>query len=206
MSPSVHERLQDLKPDVQDLRVLPAAAVRARGRRRGRRQLAVSLAAGAVALVGVGAGVAVAWPQQQRTADTPGVPAAGSRMSCVVALPKDPSQVRVRVLGGAAPANLLNETIGQLRARGFTVLTGTAEPNPARTATLRYGPAAVGSAGLMRAALDGDVAMRFDPARPDGTIDLTIGPAFTRLATATEMNQYLVAAGAPSVPPECQGG
>jgi hypothetical protein len=48
--------------------------------------------------------------------------------------------------------------------------------------------------------------MRFDPGRPGKTIDLILGPAFTRLGTATEINQNLVTAGPPTAPPECPAG
>jgi hypothetical protein len=64
-------------------------------------------------------------------------------------------------------------------------------------------PAGLGAAALLRAALIGGATMRFDPARSDDTIDLTLGATFVRLATSTEFNQALVAAGAPSAPPEC---
>ncbi len=40
------------------------------------------------------------------------------------------------------------------------------------TTALRYGPAAIGAAILLRATLVGEVAMRFDPERRDDTIDV----------------------------------
>lgn len=66
-----------------------------------------------------------------------------------------------------------------------------------------YGPAAVGAAAVVRAEVHGAVDMRFVPERRDVTIDLVLGPAFTRLATTTEVNQNLVTAGEPSAPPQC---
>jgi hypothetical protein len=107
------------------------------------------------------------------------------------------------VLDGGAPAGLPETTASQLRARDFTVLAGTAGQDPDGESALRYGPASIGAAALLRAVLHGEVTMRFDPDRRDETIDLTVGPAFTRLATATEINQNLVAAGKPSAPPQC---
>jgi hypothetical protein len=55
----------------------------------------------------------------------------------------------------------------------------------------------------VRAAVHGDVLMYFDPGRRDETIDLTLGPAFTRLATTIEVNRKLVEVGEPSPPPQC---
>jgi hypothetical protein len=37
----------------------------------------------------------------------------------------------------------------------------------------------------------------------DSPIDLTLGTTFARVATSTEINRALVAAGEPSAPPEC---
>lgn len=199
MSQSVHEQLRNLKVELHHLEVLPAAAVRARGRSRGRRQLAALVAAGAVVAT---AGVAFAWPHQ-RTLPTIGGPAAAPSVACVVALPDSPAEVRVRVLDGGAPAELLNTTIVQLRARKFTMLNGTTDHGPEDAAALRYGPASIGAATLLRAGLRGNITMRFDPDRPDETIDLTVGPSFTGVASPTEMNRNLVAAGEPSPPPQC---
>ena len=198
MSHPVRDRLHELAAEVRDLEVMPAAAVRARGRRRGRRQ-ATALAAAVVAAT---AGVALAWPQQ-RTVQTAADPAIGPAVTCVLTLPASPAEVRIRVLDGGAPAGLREATVAQLRARSFGVVTGPTGDGPAGAAALRYGPAAIGAATMLRAGLTGEVTMRFDPGRRDETIDLTLGPAFTRLATTTEMNRNLVAVGEPSAPPQC---
>jgi hypothetical protein len=108
------------------------------------------------------------------------------------------------VLDGGAPAGLVDGTAAQLRARRFVVQNGTADRDPVvGVAALRYGPTAIGAASVLRAEVHGSVTMRFDPDRRDETVDLTVGPAFTRLATATEVNQSLAAAGEPSAPPQC---
>jgi hypothetical protein len=200
MSRPVHERLRELETDVRDLQVLPAAAVRARGRRRGRRQLTALVVAGVVVatLAGVVATRNLERPHQRTTA-TGDLP----RVTCDLAIPSSPAEVRVRVLDGGAPEGLPDTTVSQLRERSFHVLVGTTEGDPAGTAALRYGPTAIGAATLLRAMVHGDVLMRFDPDRHDETIDLTLGPAFTRLATTIEANQNLVSAGEPSAPPQC---
>jgi hypothetical protein len=200
MSRPVHERLRDLENDVRDLHVLSAAAVRARGRRRGRRQLTVLLVAGAVVATTVGiTAIKTVERPEQRTAATGGV----LRVDCVLALPDSPAEVRVQVLDGGAPAGLSGTTAAELRARSFTVLAGASGGDPASATALQYGPTAIGAATLLRAEVHGEVLMRFDPDRHDMTIDLTLGPAFTRLATTTEVNQSLVATGEPSAPPQC---
>ncbi|MCM4080851.1 LytR C-terminal domain-containing protein [Paractinoplanes hotanensis] len=195
MPQPAHERLRELENDVRDLRLLPAAAVRDRGRRRGRRQLAAWTVAGAV--VATTAGAAIAWPRPDTTTPVAGRPP----LNCILALPENPADVRLRVVDGGAAAGRLEAVVSDLRARAFTVSTGAA--SPAGTTTLRYGPASVGAAALMRAELHGDVAMRFDPARSDDTIDVILGPSFDRLATPTEVNQNLVTAGKPTAPAEC---
>lgn len=200
MPPSVHERLRDLETDVRDLRFRPAAEVRARGRSRQRRQVGTVTAA--AVLVVASAGAAVAWPRQPDPA--PPLPPAAPAVSCVLTLPTSPADVKIRVVAGGAPATLVNTTINELRTRTYTVLNGTTTAEPAQAAALRYGPAAIGAATLLRAALHGDVTMRFDPARGDDTIDVILGPSFTRLASTTELNQALATAGEPTAPPECR--
>lgn len=195
MSP-VHERMRELESEVRDLDVLPAAAVRARGRSRGRRRLAAVVVAGAV--VATTAGVTFAWPDRQDNTTPAAVPPA---LNCVLALPASPADVRVRVVDGGASAGVADAAAAQLRARTFTVLDATTGPEGATA--LRYGPAAIGSAALLRAALHGEVTMQFDETRGDGTVDLVLGPAFTRLATTTELNQNLVTVGEPTAPPQC---
>jgi len=196
MSHPVHERLRQLESEVQDLPVLPAAAVRARGRRRARRQVAMVTAG--VAVVATTAGI-TALRIVDRPDDDASVPAAaGPAVSCVLALPDSPAEVRVRLLSGGAVGD---KTATQLRERGFTVL-GRSD-GPAGPTTLRYGPAAIGDAAVLKATLVGDATMQFDPSRADDTIDLTLGSTFARLGTATEINQALAAAGEPSAPPGC---
>jgi LytR cell envelope-related transcriptional attenuator len=199
MSRPVDERLRELEEDVQHLLVLPAAAVRARGRRRARRQLTAVVAAGAV--LAAAASAAFAWPHQR---NAPVNPAEHPVVSCVLALPDDPAEVRIRVLDGGAPAGLLDTVATQLRARKFAVQNGPAGRSPVGgAAALRYGPTAIGAATVLRAEVHGPVTMTFDPDRRDDTIDLSVGPAFTRFATATEVNQGLALAGEPSAPPQC---
>lgn len=211
MSRSVDERLRELESDLGDLRVLPAAAVRAHGRRRGRRRMAGLMAAGAVVAVTAGIAAIQGWPNRGTAEQAPvgDGPVVRPVVSCVLTLPDGPAAVRVRVVDGGTADGLPAETASQLRDRDFTVVAGAAGETSAGAvdaATLRYGPAAIGAAALLRAMLHGDVTMRFDPGRRAETIDLILGPGFTRLATATEANQALAVAGPPSAPPGCPPG
>jgi hypothetical protein len=202
MPRTVHERLRELETDVRDLQVLPAATVRDRGRRRTRRQLAAVAVAGAVVATTAGITVTRSFerpPANTAAAATSAVPS----LSCVLALPNNPAEVHIRVLDGGAPVGEFDKTAARLRARTFTVLPRTTGGDPAATTTVRYGPAAIGAATVVRAMVHGEVSMSFDPDRPDDTIDLTLGASFTRLATTTEVNQNLAAAGEPSAPPQC---
>jgi hypothetical protein len=209
MSRPLHERIRQLETEVQDLKVLPAADIRARGRSRGRRQFAVAAVAVAVVATTGGVAAARAFEGPERTSP-PGLAAAQPSIApgvrCNLALPDDPAAIRVRVLDGGAPAGLTDFTAAGLRKREVTVLPGAAatpDRDAAAPATLRYGPAAIGAAAVLRAMLLGHTSMRFDPERRDNTIDLTLGATFERLATATELNQALVALGEPSAPAQC---
>jgi hypothetical protein len=210
MSRPVPEQLQELAVEVRDLEVLPAAAVRARGRSRARRQLAAVLTAGAV--VAVAAGVTIVSHQSTPAAEDPAIGTASSgdaaiglATGCNLTLPEGPEQVRIRVLDGGALANRLEATLSVLRTRGFAVSQATTgDSKPDGSAALRYGPAAIGAASLVRAEIHGAVTMTFDPTVRDDTIDLTLGSSFTRLATTTEINQNLVTIGLPEAPPECR--
>jgi len=217
MSHPLPDQFRKLESEVQNLEVLPAAEIRARGRRRGRRNLAVT--AVAVAVVATTAGVAATrtlGSSDQPTA-APGLAAAQPSSAvpgllCDLTWPDSPEQVRIRVLDGGAPAGAATAIATELRERRFVVVSdagGPAEPatGPAKVthgpATVTYGPAAVGSAALVKAVVLGESTMSFDPGRRDDTVDLTLGSAFERLATTTELNQELVAAAGSPAPPEC---
>jgi len=177
--------------------------------------LAVGMAA--VAVVATAAGVTATktteWPRQRAAAPGPAAAQPGGDrtgnnlgVGCVVALPDSPDTVRIRVLDAGASAGVVDATATQLRERQFVVVgdtAGTTDPRDSHPAALRYGPLAIGAANLLRAELRGDTTMWFDPDRRDDTIDLALGATFTRLATVTEVNQSLVAAGEPTAPPQC---
>ncbi|AEV82010.1 hypothetical protein ACWT_0994 [Actinoplanes sp. SE50] len=204
MSRPVPDRLRELAAEVGDLPVPPAAEVRARGRQRSRRRLAVVTAAG-LALVAT-AGVTVIWPRRPAPVDdlvAGGPPPSAAALHCSLALPDDPVEVRIRVLDGGASTALIDATAAHLRERRFTVLNGATGSPLEGAASVSYGPAGIGSAALVRAYLQDGATMLFDPGIRDDIIAVTLGPAFTRLATPTEANRNLVAVGEPTAPPQC---
>lgn len=199
MSHSVRERLRVLQDDVRDMRVMPAADVRARGRSRGRRRTAALTAAGAV--VAATAGVAFLVPHER---SAPSSPVAGRpAIPCVLTLPDSPADVRIRVFGGGAPAGSVDAVVAGLRDRQFPVESIATGGERASTTVVRYGPAAIGAAAVVRAVVHGATGTRFDPGRADATVDLILGTAFTRLATPIEINQNLATAGEPTAPAGC---
>lgn len=208
MSRPVPEQLRDLAEDVRRVRLAPAADVRARGRSRARRRVAMTAAAAAVVLAAGGLGLAgVLTPPPGPSAGP--VPAARPDHCPAVdlRLPDDPGSVEIRVSPGTAPAAAATAVVGDLEARGFrATAAGAGEQvgGPAgAAAVLRYGPRAVGPATLVAALVHGSSRMIFEPGRPDRAVELTVGPAFTRLNTTTEVNQALVTIGRPTSPAQC---
>jgi hypothetical protein len=209
MSPSIREKILDLEADVELLRLAPAAAVRRRGQRRGRRRIA--LTAASLVLLSAAAGLVTTMTPDRGPASTAAGPAPdGERCGPVdLRLPGSPATVPVRVFDGTGRGGLDESVASSLRERQFTraLSAGAAtETVGDEVAVLRYGPRAVGHAGLLRAYFPAPVVLRFDPVRGDDAVDLVVGPRFQRLATATEINQALVAAGPVTMPRECRTG
>ncbi|MEV4703976.1 LytR C-terminal domain-containing protein [Actinoplanes sp. NPDC049316] len=197
--------LLDLADDVRRAPLAPAAAIRARGRARARRR--TTLAAAGLTLVAAGAGTVVVRTTGDRPSPGSPPPAAAPADPCAgldLRLPDDPSQVAVRVLDGAATAGLDRTVVRDLHERRFTkaVAAGEAAERTDAVAILRYGPAAVGDAVVLRAMVRNRAVMQFDPSR-DGVVEMVIGDGFRELATSTQINQALVEAGEPAAPPEC---
>jgi hypothetical protein len=199
MSTPLRDRLRELEAEARQVTVLPAAAVRARGRRRAWRQRTSVIAA--VVVVAAGGGFAATHTGTRQQAAAPRHP----ELTCTLSLPDEPAEVKLRVIDGGAAAGMADKALTGLRNRRFTVTTG-----PSRQAgdvkddvVLRYGPAAIGNATLLRAYFPGSVAMTFDPSRQDDVIDVAVGPGFTSFHTTTEVNQFLAQQGEPTAPPQC---
>jgi hypothetical protein len=209
MSRPVRERIEELELDVQHVRLAPAAAVRARGSSRKRRRLAGTTMAVAALVAAAGFGVAAVVTQPTTSGDRTILPAAPTPCALVDArLPDGPEDVEVQVFAGAATTARAASVADELGDRRFpaTAVPGTdpAAGTAGTVAVLRYGPSAVGAAALVRSLVGGNAVMKFDATRPGQAVDLVLGPSFQRLASTTEMNQALVAAGEPTVPPQCR--
>ena len=189
-----------LEADLRQVRLAPAAEIRALARRRTRRRRA-GAATSALAL-------AAAVPFLPLGAEPePVLPAAP-----VCAAPVDPAvpyslaTVAVRVVDATGRPGAAEAVLAELRTRGFgrTVPGGTVEPLPnAAVGVVRYGPSTVGDAAVVRAVLSDRTEPVFEPARSDDLIDVVLGPAFQQLGTPTEVNQRLVHFGPETLPQRC---
>jgi hypothetical protein len=206
MSRPVRERLAELSADVEQVRLAPAAAVRARGRSRSRRRWAGAGAALATAVAAAGFGLAsVAGGDPAPVATLPAAaPSGNCKFPVDLTLPTSPGEVKILVVGSADQAG---QVAGELGDRGFSARgPGWIDPDSdsrGTVAVLRYGPRAIGDATLVQALVGSDAVMKFQPHWDGRTIELVLGSEFRRLATTTEVNQNLVAAGEPTRPPGC---
>jgi LytR cell envelope-related transcriptional attenuator len=119
-----------------------------------------------------------------------------------VTLPDDSDQVTVKVYNGTNKANLAEAATNDFKNRGFK----TQKPAESRkkftgVAQLRYGPAAVGKAHLLKAYFLAQAEAQYNPKRKGDLVDVVLGSKYLELATQTEVNQSLVELGEPKVPP-----
>ncbi|BBH64201.1 hypothetical protein ACTI_08860 [Actinoplanes sp. OR16] len=126
---------------------------------------------------------------------------AGAPMADIL-LPDDPAEVTVKVLNGTSRAGLAESVSNEFKNRRFTVK----EPAKSKSkfkqvAEIKYGPATVGKAQLLRAYFLAQSKMTYDAKRKGDVIDVVIGDQFQQLATTTEVNQSLVEIGEPDLPP-----
>jgi hypothetical protein len=172
---------------------LPPDRLRAKARAARRRTAALLVVVLAVAGFGVGRSLlphpapALACPDGQTPAHLRLVPT------------KD-----IKVLVSGADRDATSTARDELRLRGFVIFdTGSADSAPADSgiALIRYGPAAVGAAWVVRAYLRDEAQYSYEPDRTSPTVDLALGPAFQSIATATDANRYLASIGHPPPPP-----
>ncbi|MFC3347698.1 LytR C-terminal domain-containing protein [Streptomyces echinoruber] len=143
--------------------------------------------------------------------------ATGSRTACttkaspspgVVALPR-PAQITVNVLNATPRSGLAKKTAEELKKRGFRIgdvgnATKEYDKKVKGTAVL-LGPASARRTSLpvLATQLTG-AESRTDAARKDGTVDLIIGDAFTRLTDKAAADRALTALAHPK--PAATGG
>ncbi|MGH3740559.1 MAG: LytR C-terminal domain-containing protein [Micromonosporaceae bacterium] len=131
----------------------------------------------------------------ERTCPEGAVPAA-------TAIPA-PKKVKINVYNDTDKDGLASSVAEQLKTRGFQVGKVRNDPDPAPvkgSAELRYGPAGLGSAHLLRAYFT-DAQPEPDVERTGSTVDVVLGMEFRQLATPAEVNDALRLIGDPSPPP-----
>jgi hypothetical protein len=126
---------------------------------------------------------------------------AGSVMADV-ALPDDPNEVTIRVYNGTSKVGLAEHVTNDFKNRRFKTQKPTENKKKFKgVAQLRYGPAAVGKAHLLKAFFLAQAEPLYNPKRKGDVVDVVIGNEYQQLATTTEVNQSLVELGEPDVPP-----
>lgn len=112
-------------------------------------------------------------------------------------------EIKINVIdasGGTVEAGGLG---GELAHRGFqvNVVKSAGTPVVNDVAILGYGPKGVGGAWVVQAQFFGKATSDFQLKRADNTVDLTIGSAFKKLATISEVKGSLGQLGRPTLPP-----
>ena len=120
-----------------------------------------------------------------------GAAAAGCGGASPSAGPLDPRRVQVRVYNSTDREGLAKHVSGQLRERGFAVLTAANDPlvdlrRVSGSAEVRYGRAGAKQAELIRRQVPG-AKLYLDRGRGDSVVDLALGAAYKRLSTAAEL-------------------
>ncbi len=119
-----------------------------------------------------------------------------------VTLPRDPKDVKVRVLNGTSTAGLAEKVSTDFKNRGFSMQKPAESKSKfERIAIIRYGPQAVGDAQLLKAYFLGKAKPEYSAKRADDIVEIVVGAEYAQLATSTEVNQSLVELGEPEVPP-----
>ena len=114
------------------------------------------------------------------------------------------NSVRIHVYNATDQAGLASQVGENFANRDFEVLERGDDPLGSEVtgiAVLRYGPAAVGAAHVLRAYFLNAAEAQFDIEREDDVVDVVIGNRFRQLATETEVRQSIAALGNPEPPP-----
>nr|BFE62603.1 hypothetical protein GCM10020063_071290 [Dactylosporangium thailandense] len=138
---------------------------------------------------------------------------AGDAKQCaegsVMANAKLPTQedVKVTIFNATNRPGAASDVANDFLSRRFKeAKVVTAAPNPPANkpndvvAIIRYGPATVGAAWLVRAYFLDQARPEFDKARQDDKVEIILGGKFRQLPTTTEVNQAIAALGNPELP------
>jgi hypothetical protein len=126
---------------------------------------------------------------------------------CTHSQPLPPKKISVRVFNGSARNGLAGKVAGQLKSFGFAVKTTGNDPLEARIRTqveIRHGEEGELAAATMSAYVVGKVKDVRDDRR-DESIDLVLGPSFTRLHSKSELKKSLAAVTS-TLPMKCPAG
>jgi hypothetical protein len=167
----------------------PDGAPRRPSRSRPRSQIRLRRALPAlVLLLGLSVLAGGVWLRVLDRVDAGASPAAACGPGSTATL--DARRIQVRVYNATTREGLARSVSDQLRSRGFTVITIANDPlidirDVRGSAEVRYGPKGAKQADVVRRQVPG--AKVFRDAREDAVVDLALGPAYKRLATAAEL-------------------
>ncbi|MFI5907410.1 LytR C-terminal domain-containing protein [Dactylosporangium sp. NPDC051541] len=115
--------------------------------------------------------------------------------------------VKVTLFNATSRQGTASDVASDLLSRQFKeAKVVTAAPNPPvnkvenQVAVIRFGPATVGAAWLVRAYFLDRADDQFDKARLDDKVEIILGGKFKQLPTTTEVNQAIAALGNPQLP------
>jgi hypothetical protein len=126
---------------------------------------------------------------------------------CTHSKPLAPKKISVRVFNGSGRDGLARQVAAQLKALGFAVKTTGNDPLESRIKTqveIRHGDSGDVAAATMSAYVVGRADDVQDD-RQDSSIDLVLGPSFSRLHSKSELKKSLAAVTA-SLPMTCPQG
>jgi LytR cell envelope-related transcriptional attenuator len=161
-------------------------------RRRRRRQTLTFLAG----LVGVLALGLLAWLTYAGVVPWPfGGKVTVAQNVCTHSQPLPPKKITVRVFNGSSRDGLAGQVAGKLKGLGFAVKTTGNDPLEAKIKTaveIRHGENGDVAAATMSAYVVGK-AKDVQDDRQDTSVDLVLGPSFTRLHSKSELKKSLAA-------------
>jgi hypothetical protein len=157
------------------------------GRRRTRRPVPAL-----VLLVALSVLAAVVWMRVLHRGAAESVASACPGGSKTGVLTLDLRRVKVRVYNATERAGLARQVADQLRRRGFSIAATSNDPLSetkvvAGVGELRYGAPGADQATLVSWQFPG-IRLAEDP-RTDAIVDVAVGPAYRRLATAAQVSQ-----------------
>lgn len=139
--------------------------------------------------------------QNKVTALSPGVSCGKGEVRVDLSMPSDPSKVKLQIFNSTKTLGLASQVSADFKSRKFTVQKiGNSKPVYKGIAKIKYGPKQVGTAWYLRAFFINEAQLVFDKNYKSDVIQITLGNKFKKLASNTEKNQAIAAAGRPQLP------